>query len=158
MHAFTLATGFLAALASAAPAATSARQDSGEDITITNFLVRKYNQDNGTKTINVVDFKLSGDDATDLSCSASNPEFPNPNNVNTCSDSKYSFSLHPGLTDDVEFSLRVYHELGTAFGYWGYSDVPTVCRAGGNGAGDYVCTRSGETSIRISSSPPPINP
>jgi hypothetical protein len=116
MRAFTVATSLFAALAAAAPASNVARQDSdpSENIEIKDFLVRKYNEDSGSVTINVVDFKLSGDNATDLSCTAQNPPWPEPTEVFTCGDSKYRFSLQPGQEGGEEFGLRVYHELGTA--------------------------------------------
>ena len=65
-------------------------------------------------SIDVVDFKLEGDDAHALGCTAQSPAWPNPAEVATCGSSKYRFSLHPGR-DGSEFGLRVYHELGTAY-------------------------------------------
>ncbi|KAI9151369.1 Effector protein PevD1 [Paramyrothecium foliicola] len=160
MHGLTIATGLFAAFAAAAPANVARQEETrpSENINIKDFLVRKYNEPNGTVTINVVDFKLSGDDATDLSCTAQSPEWPIPSEVVTCGDSKYRFSLQPGSEEGEEFSLRVYHELGLAVGYWGQGDVPTYCRAGGNGAGDFVCTQVAETTIVIDNTPPPVNP
>jgi opacity protein-like surface antigen len=117
MRSFALATGLMAALAAAAPAASNTpRQDgqSYENIDISDFLVRKYNQENGTVSIDVVDFKLSGDDAADLGCTAQSPAWPVAEKVYTCGESKYRFSLQAGPEDGAEFSLRVYHELGPA--------------------------------------------
>ena len=160
MRASTVATGLFATLAAAAPASNVARQEgvSYENIEIKDFLVRKYNQDNGTVTINVVDFKLSGDDATDLGCTAQNPSWPEATEVYTCGESKYRFSLQAGPEGGEEFSLRIYHELGPAVGFWNQGPVPTYCRAGGNGAGDYVCTQVAPVTIVINGNPPPINP
>ncbi len=109
MHALALVTASLATLAGAVPTSES---KPSENIAISNFTVRKDSSPSGTK-INVVDFKLSGKDASNLSCTAQSPDFPTPKEVTTCGDSKYRFSLHAGK-DGNEFSLRIYHELGLA--------------------------------------------
>ncbi|KAG9255657.1 uncharacterized protein F5Z01DRAFT_550652 [Emericellopsis atlantica] len=137
-------------LAAAAPKATSTppNPDSYENVDIADFTVRKEQaagQDTPT-AINSVSFKLSGDDATDLACSASNPDFPSE--VITCGDSKYRFVLQPG-SDDAEFGLTLYHELGPAVGFWGEGNVPTYCRAGGNGPDDFVCQQVAATTFVI---------
>jgi hypothetical protein len=101
-------------LAAAAPNPTSTppSPDTYENIDITDFSVRKaQGPDQDTPTIDAVSFKLSGDDATDLTCAASSPDFPSE--VITCGESKYRFVLQPG-TDGNEFGLTLYHELGPA--------------------------------------------
>ncbi|KAJ6443792.1 nuclear distribution protein nudE [Purpureocillium lavendulum] len=143
----------LAALVGAVP--TSEPKPS-ENIDISDFIVRKDSSPSGTK-INVVDFKLKGRDAENLSCTAQSPEFPAPKEVTTCGDSKYRFSLHAG-NGGSEFSLRVYHELGLAVGYWGQGDVPTYCHAGGNGPNDYACVQVAPVTIVIDNTPPPVDP
>ncbi|OAQ93996.1 hypothetical protein VFPFJ_00104 [Purpureocillium lilacinum] len=153
MHALALVTASLATLAGAVPTSES---KPSENIAISNFTVRKDSSPSGTK-INVVDFKLSGKDASNLSCTAQSPDFPTPKEVTTCGDSKYRFSLHAGK-DGNEFSLRIYHELGLAVGYRGQGNVPTYCHAGGNGPTDFVCTQVAPVDIVIDNTPPPIDP
>ncbi|OTA98172.1 hypothetical protein M426DRAFT_120514 [Hypoxylon sp. CI-4A] len=137
----TLTTALaLTSAAIAAPAASThaaRRQDSGdptsEDVSISTFYVHKAGA-NGTSlgTVDGVSFKLSGENATDLDCSATASQVPSglPTDVITCGDSKYRFELLPGNSSAV-FTLRVYHELGLAFGFSGHGDVPTYCHSGG---------------------------
>ncbi|ODA77267.1 hypothetical protein RJ55_06894 [Drechmeria coniospora] len=127
-----------------------------ESIEISKLIVRKYVSESGT-AINVVDFKLAGNDGIGIECTARNPAFPTPNEVTTCGNSKYRFSLHSGNAGS-EFSLRVYHELGTAVGYYGQGNVPTYCHAGGDGPGDYVCFQIAPVVIVIDSTSPPVHP
>ena len=102
MKAVAALTTAFAALATAAPSTSSENIDIGE------LLVRK-NETADATDINAVYFKLNGTDATNLVCQASNPKFPS--DVITCGESKYRFALYPG-SDDYEFALRLYHELG----------------------------------------------
>ncbi|OJD31756.1 major allergen alt [Diplodia corticola] len=141
---FTLATALFGAAATVAAAPTP--QSTGapdpatyENIDIADLTVRKNDG------IQSVSFKLSGRDAADLGCSASDPGLPSA--VITCGESKYRFALYAGA--ESEFALRVYHELGTAVGFYGEGDVPTNCRAGGNGPDDYVCSQVTPTTIVI---------
>lgn len=59
-------------------------------------------------TVNGVSFMISGRNATNLLCQKTKPGLPSE--VITCGDSKYRFALYPGK--DVDYSLRLYHELG----------------------------------------------
>lgn len=106
---FTLAaaTALFGAIATAAPAAQSTGApdpNTYENIDIADFTVRKNDG------IQSVSFKLSGKDAKDLDCSASNPGLPSE--VITCGETKYRFALYSG--QESEFALRIYHELGLA--------------------------------------------
>jgi len=107
---FTLPTlvAILSTLAVASPVpkepTTAPDPSTYENVDIDSFFVR-YN----TSDINAVSFTLSGDDATDLACSASNVELLQ---VYTCGTSKYRFALTNGT--DAQFGLRLYHELGAA--------------------------------------------
>ncbi|KAI1800303.1 hypothetical protein F4811DRAFT_556970 [Daldinia bambusicola] len=104
-----------------------------EDVSITDFYVHKAGANGATAgTVDGVSFKLSGKDAKDLSCSAGAKEVTNglPTDVITCGDSKYRFAVLAG-SDASTFTLRVYHELGTAVGFSGHGDVPTYCHSGG---------------------------
>jgi hypothetical protein len=106
-------TTLFAALAAALPQNTP-NPDAYENIDIADFTVRK-NEPEGT--ISAVSFKLSGDDAKDLLCEASDPSFPT--DVITCGETKYRFALFPSENQDegYEFNLRLYHELGPAYVY-----------------------------------------
>ncbi|EOD43152.1 putative major allergen alt [Neofusicoccum parvum UCRNP2] len=136
------ATAVFGAIAAAAPAPQSTGApdpNTYENIDISDFTVRKNDG------IQAVFFKLSGKNATDLDCSASNPGFPS--DVITCGETKYRFALYPGST--TEFGLRLYHELGLAVGFYGEGDIPTYCHAGGNGPDDFVCSQVNPTTIVI---------
>ncbi|KAI0377699.1 hypothetical protein F5Y04DRAFT_263497 [Hypomontagnella monticulosa] len=133
----TIAT-FLSAGVLAAPAWHIPRQidnddPMSEDVSITSFSVHKAGA-NGTSAgvVDGVSFKLSGENATDLSCSATASTINSglPTEVITCGDSKYRFALLEG-PDTATFTLRVYHELGLGVGFYGYGDVPTYCHSGG---------------------------
>ncbi|KAF4779554.1 hypothetical protein HER10_EVM0004916 [Colletotrichum scovillei] len=147
---FTLATVTslfgVAALAAPAPQETEEPRPY-ENIDIADLSVRK--QQNGTVTN--VSFLLSGNNATDLACQGATGV---PSDVITCGESKYRFTIRPGK--ETEFALRIYHELGLAFGYWGEGDVFTYCHAGG--LGDLLCNQVNPTTIVIDSTPPPVNP
>lgn len=100
------ATAVFGAIADAAPAAQSTGApdpNTYENIDIADFTVRKNDG-----AVQSVSLKLSGKNATDLDCSASNPALPSE--VITCGATKYSFALVQGSTSD--YGLRVYHELG----------------------------------------------
>ncbi|KAL0261902.1 Effector protein PevD1 [Diplodia seriata] len=136
------ATALFGAIATAAPAAQSTGAPDPatyENIDIADLTVRKNDG------IQSVSFKLSGKDATDLDCSASNPGLPS--DVITCGETKYRFALYSGT--ESEFALRIYHELGLAVGFYGEGEVPTYCHAGGNGPDDFVCSQVNPTTIVI---------
>src|SRR6266566_926730 len=99
---------FIAGVAGAAGASIGSSprglSDMFENINITDLAVHEYYDG----SIQGVDFLLSGDNATNLLCSAASPGFPSP--VITCGDTKYRFALYPGK--DVQYALRIYHELG----------------------------------------------
>ncbi|KAK0384011.1 hypothetical protein NLU13_8100 [Sarocladium strictum] len=144
MHA---ASALLAIFTASAAAFPATRNVPSENIDIADFTVRKTQAAGSEdKTIESVSFKLSGDDAKDLLCSASEPGLPSK--VLTCGESKYRFVLQDG-TDGYEFGLTIYHELGPAVGFWGEGVVPTYCHAGGNGVNDFVCSETGPTTIVI---------
>lgn len=102
------ATALFGAIAAAAPASpqSTAPPDPNtyENIDIADLYVRK------NEGIQSVSLKLSGKNATDLDCSASNPGLPAE--VFTCGESKYRFAIDKGET--TEFALHIYHELGLA--------------------------------------------
>ncbi|KAJ8110291.1 hypothetical protein OPT61_g6833 [Boeremia exigua] len=106
-----------------------------ENVDITGLYIRKNNG------IQNAGFKLTGDNATDLACEIG-PVAELPSEVVTCGDSKYRFGLTKG--ESSEFGLAVYHETGLASGKYLIGDVPTYCRAGGNGPDDFVCNQVGD--------------
>ncbi|KAL1638573.1 Effector protein PevD1 [Diplodia intermedia] len=122
-----------------APSTGAPDPASYENIDIADLTVRK---NDGVRSVS---FKLSGDDAADLDCSASDPGLPS--DVITCGGSKYRFALYSG--GESEFALRIYHELGLAAGFYGEGEVPTYCHAGGNGPDDFVCSQVVPTTIVI---------
>ncbi|KAI1078698.1 hypothetical protein F5B20DRAFT_546968 [Whalleya microplaca] len=99
-----------------------------EDVSITEFFVHVAGANGTTSgTPDAVSFKLSGENATDLACSASTGV---PSEVISCGDSPYSFAVLQGNTTS-NFALRIYHALGVAVGFYGEGVVPTYCHAGG---------------------------
>ncbi|KAF4303572.1 putative protein elicitor [Botryosphaeria dothidea] len=141
------ATALFGTIAAAAPTSPQSSSppdpNTYENIDIDDLYVRKNDG------IQSVSFKLSGKNATDLDCSASNPGLPSE--VITCGESKYRFALENGET--TEFALHIYHELGLAFGFSAKGDVPTYCHAGGNGPDDFVCAQTNPTTIVIDANP-----
>ncbi|KAG6031508.1 hypothetical protein E4U41_007542 [Claviceps citrina] len=162
MKASTILSVAAATLVSAAPAPErDPNATVYENINISDFYVRKTTdgpQSHNYPVIEMVSFRLSGDNATDIVCEGNKPEYPNPKSVFSCANSYYSFSLHPGVSAGYEFSLQIYHALGAAFGLQGRGNVPTACHAGGNGANDFVCSQLNALTIGINNSPPPVNP
>ncbi|KAH8595608.1 hypothetical protein B0O99DRAFT_622262 [Bisporella sp. PMI_857] len=136
----TALTALFGAIAMAAPA-PQVEPTNTENVDVSGFTVRKHGEA-GT-TWDAVEFSITADNATDLICSASNPAYP-ISEVYTCGDSKYRFALLTG--EENEFALRLYHELGLAFGRWGEGDIPTYCHAGGNGPTDFVCQQVSATT------------
>lgn len=107
MHIAALVVSFLAAFAGASAVV---KNKNSENIEIMDLTVGKNLGVPWKTTIKAVHFKLSGRDAVELDCMAQSPKFPEPNEVVTCGNSDYRFSLHPG-TGGVEFGLRIYHKL-----------------------------------------------
>lgn len=140
MQFFTIAS---ALMATALAAPSVAPRGTTENIDISDLFVRKTGND-----IVAFDFKLSGDDAKNLTCSTG-AIAELPSETTTCGDSKYRFVLTKG--DQTEFSLTIYHELGPAFGRWAAKDIVTYCRAGGNGPDDFICGQVNKDTIVISS-------
>ncbi|ETS73948.1 hypothetical protein PFICI_13814 [Pestalotiopsis fici W106-1] len=109
--------------------ASPVRRDYTEDISITDFYVHKAIANGTTNaTVDGVSFLLTGENATDLACSA---QTGIPSAVFSCGDSPYSFALWEESESTGEFTLRLYHALGVAVGYYGAGVVPTYCHAGG---------------------------
>jgi hypothetical protein len=133
---FITVASLFAAAALAAPAAIP--QDTPtyvETVTVTKFFLRKNTE---TGTIDSVDFKLSGDDATNISCAISAPTLPSE--TTNCGDSDYRFVLTKSTDATSEVELWIYHQTGQASGLWNVAPAPALyCHAGGDGAGDFVC-------------------
>ncbi|KAI0844658.1 hypothetical protein F5Y00DRAFT_248286 [Daldinia vernicosa] len=125
-----------------------------EDVSIADFIVHKAGASGGSAGIvDGVSFKLTGNDATDLSCSATADQITDgvPTDVITCGDSKYRFAL-VGSPDYSTFILQVFHELGTASGLSGQGTIGTYCRSGG--LDNVVCTQAqSPTTIHLDSLP-----
>ncbi|KAI0471744.1 hypothetical protein GGR56DRAFT_88984 [Xylariaceae sp. FL0804] len=128
-------TALLAGLAAAARPQQRARRSAAamsENVSVSDFTVTETigTAANGSTTVTVsgVSFLLTGDDATDLECDAATGV---PSEVITCGDSDYSFALYPAPDGYAAYTLRVYHALGVAVGYYGEGSVPVYCHAGG---------------------------
>ena len=102
---FTLTiTALLSTLAAAAPNPQTSTPTPNEIASVTDFLVRRHGS-----TVDVVDFKLTGRNATDLACTASGPKL---STIYNCGESKYRFSLSNGT--ETDYGLVVYHEVAFA--------------------------------------------
>ncbi|KAF1365783.1 hypothetical protein EJ07DRAFT_170514 [Lizonia empirigonia] len=144
MHFLTIASAlFAAALAAPAPQSTGSSASSSrsyENINISSFSLRK------NPSIQNAGFKLSGNNATNLACEIG--AVPNlPSEVVICGTSDYRFGLVQG--NDTEYGLAVYHQTGAFAGMYAIADVPTHCRAGGDGPEDFVCEQANALTIRI---------
>jgi hypothetical protein len=107
-----------------------------ENINISNFFLRK----NGS-SIDSVDFKLSGENADNISCAIGATGLPSA--TITCGepDSNYRFILIKPTDPSRDADLAIYHQTGQASGLWGEGSVPTYCHAGGDGPQDFVCNQ-----------------
>ncbi|KAH7402473.1 hypothetical protein BKA66DRAFT_448833 [Pyrenochaeta sp. MPI-SDFR-AT-0127] len=113
-----------------------------ENIDITDYYVRK------NEGIQNVSFKLSGNNATGISCEiGAVPTIPSE--VVTCGESDYRFGVVEDPNGGSEAGIAVYHQTSPFAGKWGQGSVPTYCRAGGNGPNDFVCNQVSEVTIVI---------
>jgi hypothetical protein len=78
-----------------------------------------------------VDFTLVGTINPDrqVVCHKTNPVLGQ--DVVRCSGTNYSFNLKESVGQP--YALEVFHELGVGHGLTGTSDLPLICRSGGNG-------------------------
>ncbi|KAI1259954.1 hypothetical protein F5Y18DRAFT_407686 [Xylariaceae sp. FL1019] len=135
-----------AALFGALAVATPCRRDMTEDVQITEFYVHQALVNGTTRgVVDGVSFVLNGENATDLDCSA---QTGLPSEVISCGDSPYSFALYPGESS-YDYTLRLYHALGVAVGFYGSGLVPVYCRAGGGPT--LVCAQVENVTITIDS-------
>ncbi|KAI4911861.1 hypothetical protein J4E90_006678 [Alternaria incomplexa] len=155
MQFFTLAALFgAAAMAAPAPQTSDCPNpahcqgppdvNSYENVNFKDYTIRKNNG-----TLQSVSFKIDGRNATDLSCvGGPYPTLPAP--IVNCGDSKYRFAMTKDINGD--YPITLYHELGTAVGFWGQGVVPTYCHAGGNGPNDFVCSQVAQYTLVIAAS------
>ncbi|KAF2089469.1 hypothetical protein K490DRAFT_63604 [Saccharata proteae CBS 121410] len=87
--------------------------------------------------IQAASFKLNGT----IDCSLDKPK------SGSCSNKKYNFGING---TDSDYTLSLYHELGLAAGIWGHAKAPVVCRAGGNGPDDFVCSQVDDLTMKLS--------
>ncbi|KAI2610365.1 uncharacterized protein GGS25DRAFT_488484 [Hypoxylon fragiforme] len=151
------ATFFFGASALAAPGYTTgntgypagqAAPASGEDVTIKSFSAHKVGADGASAgNIDGISFKLTGRDATDLTCLASFDKVQGlPTDVINCADGKYRFRVAAGA-DSNSFAVTIYHEVGTAAGFSGESVVPVNCRSGGQDT--EVCSQVADATFHL---------
>ncbi|KAF1972432.1 hypothetical protein BU23DRAFT_508150 [Bimuria novae-zelandiae CBS 107.79] len=151
MQFLTAATLFGLALAAPAPQTTDCPNPAHcgtapdpstyENVDISDFYLRK------NPGIVSASFTLSGADGN-VTCSIGAVESL-PSEVQVCGESKYRFGLIEG-EGEGQVGVRLYKELGTAFGWTGEGLVPTYCHAGGNGPEDFVCSQVVPVTIVIS--------
>ncbi|KAF7544833.1 hypothetical protein G7Z17_g9646 [Cylindrodendrum hubeiense] len=112
-----------------------------ETVKVSHLSVHKLGSPVGD-TIESVSFKLNGDNAKDLECSASNFAFPEPIQIFRCGESDYSFALFAG-EDGVDFAAMLYHDVGDSHAdLRGLSNVNTVCdNSHGSDPADEICTQ-----------------
>lgn len=144
MQFLTIASAlFAAALAAPAPQSTDSSASpsrSYENIDISSFYLRK------NPSIQNAGFKLSGNNATNLACEIG-AVAKLPSEVVTCGTSDYRFGLVQGK--DTEYGLAIYHQTSAFAGKYSIGDVPTYCRAGGDGPDDFVCEQANALTIGI---------
>ncbi|KAF1841870.1 uncharacterized protein K460DRAFT_292260 [Cucurbitaria berberidis CBS 394.84] len=143
---------FAAAVAAPAPQTTDcpnpahcgpADTNQYENINIAEYSLRKNDG------IQSVYFKLSGDNATDLTCqSGPIPTLPS-DNVDCGEGTDYRFVVIKDPNGGSEPGLAINHQTAPFFGKTGTGSVPTYCHAGGNGPNDFVCSQVGAVTIVI---------
>jgi hypothetical protein len=145
MQFITAASLFAAALAAPAPQTSDCPNPAhcGEPIDISryeNIDIAEYYLFKGPNGIESINFKLSGDDAKNITCSIGATTLPSE--TITCGepDSNYRF-VATKPKGDGDADLTIYHQTGVASGKWGEGSVPTYCHSAG---GDRtVCTSVG---------------
>jgi hypothetical protein len=104
-----------AALAAPAPVPQDDAPARTENVEITDFTLRKNIE---TGDISNVNFKLSGDDATSLSCAFSDPTLPSETVTCGAPDSNYRVILVKPTEANYDVDLSIYHQTGQASGLW----------------------------------------
>ncbi|KAM5347374.1 hypothetical protein ACJ41O_010379 [Fusarium nematophilum] len=120
-----------------------------ESVTLSDLSIHKQGSPVGV-TIESVSFKVSGADADNLECSATNVAFPKPDGILRCGKSDYAFTLWAGESG-AEFRVMVYHDVGDSHAdLRGWSDIPTVCdNSHGTGPADEICTQDKPVTFKI---------
>lgn len=133
----TVATLFAAVVAAAPQQETRDK----ELVTITQLSLRK-NKDVPTE----ITFKLDGEDAKGQECGQTINSIPSETVL--CSNKDYRFEVVNG-SKAGEFDIKLYHEVGTGFGYYGQIPMSIYCHAGGNGPNDILCAQQGNMGYYI---------
>ncbi|KAF5004234.1 hypothetical protein FDECE_9263 [Fusarium decemcellulare] len=120
-----------------------------ESVTVSDLSIHKEGSPVGVE-IESVSFKVSGADADNLECSATNVAFPKPDAILPCGKSDYAFTLWAG-EDGAEFRVMVYHDVGDSHAdLRGWSDIPTACdNSHGTGPADEICTQDKPVTFKI---------
>jgi hypothetical protein len=118
-----------------------------ENIDISDYFLRRNGSD-----ITSVNFKLSGDNAKNISCSIGATTLPSE--TITCGDangpdSGYRFIMTKPTDPSRDADIAIYHQTGQASGLWGEGYVPSYCHAGGDGPDDFICSQVGFYTLVI---------
>ncbi|KAH6844773.1 hypothetical protein B0I37DRAFT_416358 [Chaetomium sp. MPI-CAGE-AT-0009] len=154
------ATAALFGAALAAPAPQAETPEIKETVSITDFYARKFHLVDGTLDgpVSSVSFKITASreaGTIGVVCSASAAEGedsikfkPETYNCEGGDESwdKYRFSVDE-ITEQNVYKITVYHQTAPAFGFWGNTEVPTYCRAGGNES--MICGQVAEVEAKL---------
>ncbi|KAK6714769.1 hypothetical protein QX201_005621 [Fusarium graminearum] len=120
-----------------------------EKVTVSKLSIHSVGSPVGT-SIKSVSFVLNGDDADNVKCSAKNVAFPVPDDILSCGDSNYAFTLWEG-EKGAKFRVMVYHDVGDSHAdLRGGADIRTKCdNSQGSGPADEICTQVKPVSFTI---------
>ncbi|CAH0045614.1 unnamed protein product [Clonostachys solani] len=122
-----------------------------ETVTVSSVRLHKLGSPVDVK-IPSLSFKLSGNDADGLECSAADVSWPEPG-FNRCGNSKYSFALLSGTSignGDHEFYLMIYHDVGDRKAdLRGGTGLDFDCRSQGDGPADEICKQDAPVTFKI---------
>ncbi|KAH6649517.1 hypothetical protein F5144DRAFT_616662 [Chaetomium tenue] len=135
------ATLFGAALTTPAPQAEA--PEFRESVSIKGFYARKSHLVDGTLDgpVDSATFKMIANREEDTI----GPESYNCEGIKNIWD-QYRFEVFEASEQNV-YTIMVIHQTAPAFGFWGNTDVPAYCRAGGNNA--MICGQVAEVTADL---------
>ncbi|KAK3290184.1 uncharacterized protein B0H64DRAFT_64527 [Chaetomium fimeti] len=144
----------------AAPAPQVEEPEIKETVSIQDFYARKSHLVDGTLdgpvdsvTFNIVASRAEGTIAVVCTAKAAEgedsikfkPESYNCDGVKETVD-QYRFEVAE-ISEQNVYTIMVIHQTAPAFGFWGNTEVPTHCRAGGNES--MICGQVGEVTAEL---------